>query len=120
MRGSQFKPAPEFVPDDWESRIVPAQTMDDVCDYIPLIPEVLAFGGPLKKKVAEALVKANVSCIVDLTDSTAETPWYAEIFPPGSVEICRKFKLEGSRMEDDELSKCFVKTHKHANASCAR
>jgi hypothetical protein len=98
----RYEPPPEMDVDDWVSRIVPAETMENVQDYIPLIPEVLAFGGPLKQKLVEALARAKVDCVVDLTDSTTDVPWYVEHLPP-TTEVHRQFKLEGSRAEDDEL-----------------
>jgi hypothetical protein len=95
--------------DDWTGRIATAENMEDVDDFIPLIPGVLAFGGPLRRKMCESLsilaMKKHVPvCMIDLTNSTTSAPWYvAELPKDDLLEICRQFKLEGQREDDDEL-----------------
>jgi hypothetical protein len=41
--------------DDWNARIVVAENMTHVDDYIPLIPGVLAMGGPIRNRLLKAL-----------------------------------------------------------------
>jgi hypothetical protein len=88
---------------NWNARIYPggkkAETLDQIWDYIPLVDGVLAFGGPMSTRCAKALC---VDCIVDLTDSTAEAPWWIEYISP-AIEVCRKYKIEARREEDTDL-----------------
>jgi hypothetical protein len=106
----------------WDARIKIAQNMEHVDDYIPLIPGVLALGGPIRKKLLKAfedhIVKVlvhrrqtedaddGIVCtIVDVTDNTVDKTWWQkdEDFPERGIEICRQFKLEARRAGDDDL-----------------
>jgi len=97
----------------WDARIKRAQNMEHVDDYVPLIPGVLAMGGPIRKKLLKALsehvktrrrltadnkdVDDGIVCtIVDVTDNTTDKTWWQkdEDFPQYGVEVRSKCECE--------------------------
>jgi hypothetical protein len=119
--------------DGWDERISTAQNMEHVDDYIPLIPGVLAMGGPIRGRLTKALstyiedtvasrkalkrqqlilagtpekedTEEIVVCtLVDVTDNTTDEPWWRKDLPPSGIEINREHKLEARRGDDDDL-----------------
>lgn len=103
--------------DDWDGRMKIAENMEHVDDYIPLIPGVLAMGGPIRGRLLKALsayvedavaaqkalkkqqqalsdtpekedVEEIVVCtIVDVTDNVTKDPWWRKDLPPSGVEV---------------------------------
>jgi hypothetical protein len=106
--------------DGWDERIGTAQNMEHVDDYIPLIPGVLAMGGPSRGRLTKALsayiedtvasrkalkrqqqilagtpekedTEEIVVCtVVDVTDNTTEDPWWRKDLPLSGVEVSSK------------------------------
>jgi len=105
--------------DGWDERIGIAQNMEHVDDYIPLIPGVLAMGGPIRGRLLTALSayiedtvasrkafkrqqqvlavtpekeeeQIVVCTLVDVTDNTTEEPWWRKDLPPSGIEVSSK------------------------------